>query len=491
MFESSFLENIQEANKINSRKKLLPVPDRFSDMSQEEITKLGNFTVLNQSISLEGLRNFFNICGFPVPSDDHLEEWVLGGVERGLLQIETDNNSIFFLPKEDVHAYFEKELPEEIKTEYRLAGDRFYISWLTDISTELQIDLPQDEEARRIFFIGPNGLLDILAHSPQFHETFIRVLNVAVNWQELLFQLKKFEESADIVNMICFALARQGDRSLAESLLIRIISMTHGLTNLIARINLATLLREEAQLRTSLQLYRGTIIGLLRQKAFHQLVIVFSEIGAIYRLNGQLLPAAITLEMSSLLHGILKNNKSQAIARSQLASVYRYTRLYGLALRASKLACSYFRTSNDYLNLGRSLLTRGNVLYNLNSAESSLECFEEALSIGRMISDPQSICGALGGKARVLMLMNNLTEVKPLLDEVISIRQRNSDHSVGIEYQNMGYFYELSNNLPMALVWYNKAVKSFQQYMPVEVAACERAIRKVEGLMKNSNRIRK
>jgi hypothetical protein len=110
-----------------------------------------------------------------------------------------------------------------------------------------------------------------------------------------------------------------------------------------------------------------------------------------------------------------------------------------------------------------------------------MNCFDEALDIGKQISDPQAICGALGGKARVHMLTKNLADVKPLLDEAIAIRQRNSDHSIGIEYQNMGYFYELSDNLNMALVWYQKALKVFEQYMPVEVLACERNISKIES----------
>ena len=82
------------------------------------------------------------------------------------------------------------------------------------------------------------------------------------------------------------------------------------------------------------------------------------------------------------------------------------------------------------------------------------------------------------------MLMNNLTEAKQILDEVISVRERNSDHTVGVEYQNMGYFYELIGNLPVALVWYNKALKVFRQYMPVEIAPCEQKISKLERQFK-------
>lgn len=489
MVEISFKEKINTAKKLGLKNKRFPLSDRLTDLPMEAISKLGCFAILNQSISLEGISFFFKYCDFIISSTEEVEEWVLCCVEKGILQAETNTDMFFFFTDKEVNTYFEKVLSEVIKIEWHLASDRFYISWLTDVATTLKIDLPDNEEEQRSFFVGPNGLLDTLAHSPQFQSTFLSAIKVAVSWQEHLFQIKKYEEAAGIVNMICFALARQGERPYAESLLIRIISVTKGMSNLAAQINLATLFREEAKLKIALRLYRGTILGLLKNKAYQQLAIVFSEMGAIQRQNGYLFPAAITLEICSLLHGKIKNGKSQAIARSQLASVYRYAKLYGLSLRSSNMACNYFRANYDYLNLGRSLLTRGNTLYNLKSGDRALLCFEEALSIGQMISDPQSICGALSGRARVLMLMNNLTEVKPLLDEVISIRQRNSDHSVGIEYQNMGYYFELSRNLPMALVWFNKALKAFKQYIPVEVASCERNISKVEKQLRISNHI--
>jgi tetratricopeptide (TPR) repeat protein len=473
-------EDLRRVNEAGSENKNMPVPDRLVELSHYSIDQLGCFSIFNQSLASDGIAFFFTICNLPFTSDEQVYAWVLLCLERALIEVEYDSNRVFLYPVEEVRFYFERELPTEIKKEYHLDADKFYVEWLMDIASQLDIEIPKDDKTRRAFLIGPQGLLSMLIHSPQYNGIFISSLRVAVSWQEHLFELNAYQEAADLVNMACFAIARDGQRQFTESLLARTISVTKGLPNLVSRINLATLLREESKIDSALKIYLGTIVGLLKIHAYLQLVTVISEMGAIYRQKGQLFHAAVLLELCSILHGILKNPKNQAITRSQLASVYRYLRFFGLAIRASKLACSHFRRTDDLLNLGRSLCTQGNIFYNLGMANSAMISFDEALTTGTLISDPQTICGSLSGKARVYLLINNLQEVKPLLEEVIAIRQRNSDHSVGVEYQNMGAYYEKDGNLNVALVWYKKALKTFEQYTPVEVAACKNNIASVE-----------
>lgn len=480
MTDSQFLENIKSVGRASLEHKNQPVPVRLTGLSPYAVDQLGCFSIFNQSVNQDGLIHFLDHCNLRFIADETACEWILSCLEKSLIQVEYDGDRIFFCPDEDVRMYFEKELPEKTKRQYHQDVDRFYLGWLIDIASELNIQLPADEEAQRSRLIGPNGVLDIFVHAPQEQSIFLSSLKIGLSWQDHLFQLNSFEEASNIVNIICFAVDRQGQHQLAQALLLRLIAVTEGLSNLVLRINLATLLRGGFQIDPALRIYRQTIPGLISERAYSHLVIVFSGMGVIYRQKGQLWRAAILLELCSALHGLMKNYKSQAIARSQVANVYRYLKLFGLALRASKLACSYFRKSNDFLNLGRTLLTQGDILYKLGNANLAMSCFDESLATGRLISDPQAICGALSGKARIHMLTHTLDEVKPLLDEVIGIRQRNSDHTIGVEYQNMGVFYEMSGNLNVALVWYQKALKVFEQYMPVEVAACKRNITNVE-----------
>jgi len=401
-----------------------------------------------------------------------------------MLQISTIGKDDLFILNDEVREELEKKITKEDKTNFHNNADKFYIYLLTELARELKIDLPMEDEARRLFFLSSNGFVDTLIHNPQSHQSFSSALNISVGWQEQLYRLLKYDEAASIVNIICFALARQGDRAYVKSLLVRIILVTKGEMNLSTRVNLATLLREENQYESSLRIYRGTILDFLWNRSYIKLAIVFSEMGSIYRQKGEYIKAIITLELCSLIHGVLRNRKSQAIARSQLSSAYRKLGLSGPALRTSNLACNYFKQSDDYLNLGRTLLTRGNIFLNLRNSQRALECFNESLSIGQNISDPQSICGSLSGKARALMLAGDLSQVKQLLDEAIATRQRYSDHSIGIEYQNLGYYYELSRNYQMALIWYEKALKILEQYMPGEVPVCKNRIREVESQMR-------
>jgi len=488
MDPSTIFEKLDNIPPKTVQKQNFTVADRLFGMSPETIYRLGSFAVLNLSINLKGLELFENTCNLFFDTTEDTEEWLIRCVQEGLINVDRKKGSTQFLPSEDLGEYFRNESSEEDKTLFYQVIDRYCFDWFTYVSIILEIDLPVKDEDKRNFFIRPAGLLDNLIHLPQHQAYFIDVVNISYSWQESLFYLGKFDESADVSNFICFPLARNGDRAVAKSLLLRIISVTKGMANLASRINLATLLREEAKLDEAKSLYKGTILGLMREKAFGQLVMVHSEISAIERMKGKPFKAIFNLELVSILNGLLRNPKSQAIARSQLSSAYRHVKLLRLALRSSKLACVYFRTSEDYLNLGKSLITQGNIYYNLNAMEKSSQCFEEALSIASLISDSRMTCDSLAGKARLLMAQQSIEEAKILLDEVISLRQRTSDHNIGIEFQNLGHYYEIRKNYQMALTWYKKALSSFRQYMPAEAGPCEICIRRVETLLEDFKR---
>jgi tetratricopeptide (TPR) repeat protein len=483
MDENTFLKQINNETKHGLKYPQETLLERLNSLDPDSLEKIARYTVLNHCLDVQGMKQFFPFGEFKEITTESIQDWVLNCYRLKLLDLIEDGETSFFNPNEELFRHFERNLSEERKYQYHTIADKFLVSTLTQIAINLEMEIPEDENLHRAFLIGPNGLLDVLAHLPQIQDLFQTALGLALTWQNHSYQLKNYKEAADIVNMIWFALSRQGQAALAESLLVRIILVTKGSTNLIARLNLATLLRGQAKLQTALKLYRGTIFGLLRYGAITNLTIAFSNIGTIYRQNGFLLQAVIAHEFCGLLQGLVKNGKEQAITRSQLASTYRYMKLYRLGLRASKLATDYFRSNYDYVNLGRSLLTKGNIYYNLRSDVKAINCFDEALEIGKQIADFQSICGALSGKARVNMLINKLDEVKPLLEEAISIRLRNNDKTVGVEYSNLGSYFEAVGNLPMALGWYSKALNIFQQYMPVEVPYCERKISNLEKIL--------
>ena len=109
-----------------------------------------------------------------------------------------------------------------------------------------------------------------------------------------------------------------------------------------------------------------------------------------------------------------------------------------------------------------------------------MRCYDESLSIGQQIGDPQSATGALSGKARVSMLLGNYEEAQDLLTQAIALRERNSDHGIGVEYENMAHVFEARGNLGTAITWYQKALANFEKYNPVEVNSCRNKIRILE-----------
>jgi tetratricopeptide (TPR) repeat protein len=288
--------------------------------------------------------------------------------------------------------------------------------------------------------------------------------------------MEEYRQAADVLFHTCFALARRGQTAMAENMLAAIAAKAQGLPGVVAQVNLATLLRQEYKLSAALRLYRKSILKLLNLRAFIQLAQVLSEIAVIHRQMGHLGRSVIFLESSAALNHILKNHTSAAIAHSQLSSTYRYLKMYGLAARNSKLAICHFRQTNDFLNLGRSLLTQGNIYFNQHKAKQALQSFNEAYEIGLRIADAQAETGAVSGKARVFIFQNRYDEAQELLEQAISLRERHNDHTVGIEYQNMAVLYEKRGNFAMSLGWYQKALTQFEKYMPVEVPVCKRQI---------------
>lgn len=462
----------QRGQSVNRR----TLADSIASINPPAFGHLASYAVLGMNLVFVEIEQFFESGGFLLQGEE-LINWLVQCLEWDLIRIEypDGHDEPYFSCPDGVRHYFLTHLSsDELALEHRRAIS-FHSEKLALLASDIGFVLRGGEKA-----IEPGGFLDQISHLPQYQSLHHNILNYALNWHEHLFQLREFEDAANILNSICFALSRRGQKKLAESLLARIATQTKGLISLAAWINLATLLRQEQQHSAALRIYWRTVPGLLRLRAFIQLAQVLTEISAVYRQTGKLIPSALMLEFSVILNGRLKNGQSQAIAQSQLASTYRLLRMYQPALKVSTAAISYFRLADDRLNLGRSLLTQGNIYYNLKMIELAFTCFDEAQQVGRQIGDPQAEIGALGGKARLLMLTGFLDQAKQLLEETISRREQIRDHTVGVEYQNLGVCYEQQGNLALALGWYQKAQLEFERYLPVEAPSCRRKIAALE-----------
>jgi tetratricopeptide (TPR) repeat protein len=469
--------SLQRGQALNN----ISIFERLGSLDSSAKDQLANFSILGMGLDFEGTAQYFEIGGLVISATDLLT-WLAQCLETNLLlQLEnTDNDIIQWMAPEEVYKYFVTvSKPEDLKR-YHLNADQYLLKQLIQLAAEIGFLLSPGVTPREAV-IQLYGFLDQISHLPQYQKFHHSILNFALNWYGHLVQLEAYTEAASILNHICFALARRGQRTLAENQLALIANKTRGLTSLAAQVNLASLLREENKTSIALRIYWKAIPGLLRHRAFIQLAQVLTHMAAIYRQNGKLVRSALVLECSVLLDGWLKDRKSQAISRAQLASTYRYLHRYTFAMNNASRAVEYFRRSKDQLNLGRSLMTKGNIYYNLSRSDSALECFEEALQIGQQINDPQTSIGARSGKGRVFLFLRRYDDAQTMLEEAISLRERNNDHNIGIEYENMGALFEQKGNFAIALGWYQKALEQFERYMPVEINNCQRKITLLEA----------
>ena len=488
MIEQIIFDDLFAAQKDGYRLRKSPVTDRLVGLSYLDWDRLACYSILGVSLDLERLEIFFKSCEELLLISE-LPSWLVKCVKNGLVRVDdTTVDNLNFPVEQEVYEHFLTAVAPEDSLRYHACADKFFEGQLSTIAVEMEIELPEDPLTRRKYLIGPDGFLWQISHLPQYQEFHQTIVSFAANWHEHHFQLKRFEEAADVLNSVCFALSRRGERRLAENLLARMESVSKGRYKLVAKINLATLLREEHKLDTALKLYYQVIPGLIWSRAFLQLAMTIAEIGAIYRHKGKLVRAVMILEFSVLLNGWLKNYQGAAIANSLLASTYRYLKMYKVAIETSQKAIDYFRETNDMLNLGRSLVTLGSIYNFMRRPENAMDAYDEALQIGQQIVDPQTICRSIGGKAAISMQGNQTDEAQGFLEEAIGLKERYFDYTVGIEYENLGSIYNKRGNLPLALVWYRKALEKYKKYMPVEVAACQNKFRLIEKMIEKNGK---
>jgi tetratricopeptide (TPR) repeat protein len=427
------------------------------------------------------------ICGFTVTQEQLTDFLQNGLLHLVLVPSKLEGEYIpFFMVETNTKRYIGlKHTNEEIKQMHTYA-DRFYrtifISILKAIYELEDLNLEEDATQEDLvnLVIRPGGFIDYGAHYPEAPSFHSWSLSRAFYWQHHLFCLGKFEEAADITNSICFALERRGYKRIVKEMLARNIEATTGLHKAVARINLATVLRQEMEHDAAMRIYVRSLFPLVIHRGYFQLAGVLSEMSNIHRDKGQLIRALLIQHSSSILRFFLKDVKGRAICHNQLSILYRTLRLYRLALYYSRSAESYWRCVLDEVNLAKTLLTQGNLYNHMKQPGVALERFEESLEINIRIENYSEAASSLSGKARAYMQLREYAQAHHLLEEAISLRQRYSDRRIGIEYENMGQLNELQGKLYQAVGWYRKALPQLEKYQPGFARGCRRKITLIE-----------
>ena len=490
MSNKTFDDQIIQLAKTTKKLEPATLHERLASLSNADLTRLEAYYIIDTAYNFLGLKTLFDISDFPFQTDQELEAWILKCVELGLLDVQVHDETIHYTHQAPLQEHFLKAVPKKSIIKYLKLGDKLQVHLLSGLAKPFDLELPEDEAELRKTLIYPDGLLSSLVHNPQLGVISSVALNIALNWQKILFSLGEFEEAAHIINAIFSTLARTGERKLSKALLFEVMNKTTGVTKYVASANLSALLKEERDLDLSLQLYKLAARGLYKHKAYTQWIKTLSEIATIYNFQNRKIAAVLLLEFCVLMNRLRKQAQLNAIPLSKLASVYRQMSLPRIAIRKSKKACDLFRAQQDLVNLAKTLLTHGNSLKMINSLKLAEEAYQEALDISRQITDPSTSASALSGLAMVKLRNYNPEEAKPLLDEALSIRERFASPLISVEYENMGQYYEYEKNYQMALVWYNKALKSAQEYMPEIVATCEKDIRRAEQKLEQSRQSR-
>jgi tetratricopeptide (TPR) repeat protein len=464
----------------------LPADERLQDLNEEQKTCLSYWSVLSESLSRPALAAFMNFVEFPL-SDDGLVSLFHVGIGRGIIIPEMQDGQYITQYRLDleVHRYFAKILsPDDLRTRHE-AAHRYYLEQILAIykssMPEVSALLEQLTEEQVVDELVKSGaLIDIGAHSPEHALFFQWALSRSLYWSEQLFALGKYEHAAHLGNIIFYSLAHQGQARLAKNMLAGVIPLTTGRVQSAALLNLAVLLREDREFESALKIQRRLIIPLLRRLDFSQLGALFSERSYIYRDRGRLLQSFAAANIALLFRLLYKDLKGKAICYSQLAGLYRQVEMFGLALHNSHKAETYWRKSQDQVNLAKTLLTQGNIYNHWNKPRHAMPRLEESLEINRRLNNPPEIASSLGSIARAYMLMKQLPEARAALEESLDLRRRFDPHRIGFEYQALGALYELEGQPRQALEWHKKALAQYEKYIPASVSQCQRIIRKLE-----------
>ncbi len=456
--DSTYLEKLIKAS--IPRKGVL-IEERLEQLDPRHAAFLSHLVVILEHLNPEDIYKFLEICGFKITNEEILKLLEVGIIDN-LIEPQLSNGGLipFFRVTDQLRKHLWNRLTTEEQIQRHLRAVDFYRNQFIDAikliykDSEPVLQMLDSDEGISNLIIQPGGFIDLGAHCPQVPEFHNWSIMRAYYWQEHLFASGQLDDAAHLTNSICFALARKGHKNIAKKILLRNALATRGLEQSVALVNLGTILRDDKQHKLALQFYRRALFPLLFRRALPQLAGLLSEVSNVHRDFGHICRAIFYQHTSGLIRRIIKDDKGKAICNNQLSILYRTLKLYRLSFRYSKAAETYWRISEDEVNLAKTLLTQGNIYNHMRQPTNAMKCFDESVEINLRIENYPEAASSLSGKARAHLQLGDFGEAKELLEDAISLRKRFDIKSIGIEYENMGCLFEMQGNTLQALGWY-------------------------------------
>ena len=147
--------------------------------------------------------------------------------------------------------------------------------------------------------------------------------------------------------------------------------------------------------------------------------IALGLIGELLSFKGAFFKAVDYLQSDLMLSEELGYQKGIAKAQNTLGDVFYFTQQYDRSLKAYNEAINVTRSIGNKLVLGFSLTEKGAVLIEMGNLEELASVVEEALSIAYELKNPDLLFEAKILSARKHHLLNEITTVQAILDELL------------------------------------------------------------------------
>jgi tetratricopeptide (TPR) repeat protein len=277
---------------------------------------------------------------------------------------------------------------------------------------------PTDEQ---IEALARDQVVDALTHQTQDMARARAAMERALAWQEHLFQADRFDAADDIVNAAWGVLALWGQPDLAKGLLRRGIETLEGPNRAVARMNLATMLRQEGRLAEALATYEQVYQTFAALDAKQQMATALSQISTVYQQMGEYDQAIVKQEASLQIERERGDEEGQAISLHQLSILYHIERDYQTSLVRSQEAEKLARKlGNDHFLAA--MLHQQGIIFNLTGRPvDAFERFREALEISRRTGGESGTADSLGELGKLLRDAGQMREAIAAFNECLEL----------------------------------------------------------------------
>ncbi|CAG0927451.1 hypothetical protein TFLX_00468 [Thermoflexales bacterium] len=394
-----------------------------------------------------------------------------------------DNGDAFYTLHPVVSEYLLHQLTADQRNSLHLCAAAYYSVPFVEAARQYTAQSGEtltDEEIE-LLARSSRGIVSAFVRQTQDMQRAHWSMDRALQWQHHLFKAGRVDVADNIVNNIWLVLDRWGQRDLAKTLLRRSVDSLDGPNRAVAQSNLAKLLVDEGRLAEALQVYEEVYRTFIALDAKSQIAAVLSQIGIIYKQQGDL-SRAIEKQQSSLeIQREISNEEGQAIGLHRLSMLYRMKEDYDEALAYSKQAVAIDRKRGDMAGLATDLHEQGIIYVLTNRKQDALECFNESLNIKRQIGNESGVASSLGELGNLYTDAGMIREAIVAFREAMEIYQRQGDPKMGQILEGMGIVHEVQGEYTAALEKYQQAKQILQQSYPVGLPIIEQHIARVLG----------